>query len=234
MAIAYRSSSQSAFDSVSSKALAAPTGMAAGDIIIAVLSFVGSPTVTPTGSGWTTVAGLSGTTTRGVAYIRTATSADVATGTFTMSFSGSSSGVFGLVAYSGNPTFDVTNGSVFTGGNVNSMPAPSVTTTVAGDVVACVYIGEYPGVVSLTSTLPGGVTSRYNASVSGTNVTGHMAVGDLVQATAAATPVETATPNGWDAGIAVQVAVMAPSPPRGRRGYKQTIKGFRGRGVLTF
>src|SRR5579864_5942827 len=160
--------------------IAAPTGVAAGEVEIATISRQGTATVTPP-SGWTQIIDTTvGTSLRQTSYWHIAGTSE---GTTTWTLSASSVAAGGIAAYNNVDTTTIIDATAAQSGTSGTTATvPSVTTNYTGDVV--LGVGSFNNIGTLTAS--GSTTSRYSVKVATTN--GPDLLGeDASQATAGAT-----------------------------------------------
>jgi hypothetical protein len=188
-----------------------PASLAVGDTMVAYfICTTLTVTVSTPPSGWTAVTGSSGTAGRQPAvttdnetafcYTRVADSGDVAASNFTWAMSASityhSPGILRVTGANGTVNASSSLGNT---GQTNH-PLPSITTTVAD----CLLIGAWGmGSGSATWTLPGSMTSIYNASLQSLPV----AVGREDFATAGATGTRAAASSSGQGTAAFLLAL---------------------------
>ena len=179
----------------SSIALAVPSGVVAGDVLIASIDAEGSGTFTAP-SGWSSTSLFAGTINTGYTgvYYHVAGSSEPASYTWTLGSSRKATGK--MAAYVGvenSSPIEVT--STKAGGpNGPSDNAASLTTTVAKTMVLLDFAALNPA-GSFTITPPGGTSARASVFTSGTGSVLGSRLDDFVQATAGATPTETYKPS---------------------------------------
>src|SRR5205823_1200772 len=131
----------------------------AGDVMLAEVSVRGQPNITaPT--GWSLVRHDQNSTTMGQWVWVKVAGAGESTATFTLASSQAAAG--GILAYAGVSTsspIDASGGGV--NGSSSSIAAPSITTTVAGDVVVGLF-----GIASNTTVTPPSGTTEEGEAVS--------------------------------------------------------------------
>jgi hypothetical protein len=139
--------SRSAKDA-SSVAVSKPTGVTAGDLMVAAVNVRGAPTITAP-SGWTLVRVDTNTSNmRQAIYSKIATTAEPSSYTWTFSTKGSANGI--IAAYQGvDPTTPVDTASGQPNDSSKSITAPALTTTVPGTLL----VGFF-GTASNSSTAP--------------------------------------------------------------------------------
>jgi hypothetical protein len=201
--ITFRSASSGANAEATTLVLPAPPGVAAGDVMVAVVSSRGNPTITPP-AGWTQVrVDTNGFEMRQGVYYKVA-GAEPASYTFTLSQTQAAAG--GIAAYSGVNTatpIDVSNG-VVSAPKATAINAPSVTTTGAGDRV----IGFFGMANNTSVTPPQGLTERFeNASTLGTHFDTIEGC-DFTKAAPGKTGAKKATTTATGYTIGQQVALM--------------------------
>lgn len=149
-----------------------PTSAQEGDLLLAICD--GNNGYSPVQSGWNDVDG---------GFWRVATSADPGA-----TYSWETPGNLSTYLTVGLAVYRPSTGTVVTVATVsNSFTAPSVTTTAAAQTVVSMWVSYSSGGI----TPPAGVTSRYE--VTGVSGVGSVTVADTIQASAGASPTETAT-----------------------------------------
>jgi hypothetical protein len=189
----------------SSLTLTPPTGIAAGDVLVATLAAAGTGTVTAP-SGWTAIQNVtSGTVMRHATWFRVATSSEPASYQWALTSSRAAAGA--IAAYRGaNATVPIDASATGTGASGNAI-APAVTTSSSNDLAIAAV-----GFATATTVTPAATTTeRYDRSSSG----GATAEGaDFTQAAAGTTSANTAVPlsasSRWaSATIALRDAAQA-------------------------
>jgi len=197
--ITFRSASSAANLEATTLTIPGPPGLAADDVLVAVVSARGNPVITPP-AGWTLARlDVSGFVMRQGIYVRVARANPPASYTWTLSSVQSAAG--GISAYSGVDTASpimTSGGQISSTNSTTSIVAPSITTTADGAMI----LGFF-GVANNTSvTPPGGMSERYDV-VSNAGRYPVVAEGaDVLQAVAGATGVKTAVSGttGWNVG----------------------------------
>ncbi len=205
--IAFRSASSANNATATTLVIPAPTGVASGDAMLAVVSVRAAPTITPP-AGWTLVRqDANASTMRQAVFVRVAGGSEPASYTFNLSSAQSAAG--GIVAYSG---VDGTTPVEVHGGQLNasstSITAPSITTTGANRQI----VGFFGTPVLTSMTPPGGMTERYDQTVPSTNtykVTSGAADENVAAAGATGTRVATAANAAANIG---QLVALNPAP----------------------
>jgi len=170
--------------------LVVPSSAAVGDLLLAQVSVAGLTACTnitaPT--GWTSVVcGLSSGNIVQVVYSKTATSADLsATESWTLSSSHRFAGT--MLAYRNALGVDISGAQA--NGSSGTATAPTVTTTVANDVVVAYFASAYAETISPSSSLN---VEAGPALSTGTTTGIGVVAADFVQASAGATGTQTAT-----------------------------------------
>lgn len=137
MAVAYRSSTSGGGAAATSHTLTTPTGIADGDVLIAVLCINNAATVSSPPSGWVQVlSDALSTTARLAIWSKVVTDAAGEPGTYSFGLSGSQSANYGIAAFSGVDTASLwdTTASAVEPGFQSSVTVPSVTTVTAGSM----------------------------------------------------------------------------------------------------
>jgi hypothetical protein len=164
--ITFRGASSGRNTKANTLLLAAPAGVAPGDVMVAAVAVRGTTTITAP-AGWTFVRldNAANYVIQAV-YVRAATAAEPPSSTW--KFSGAVPAAGGIMAYAGVDTaapVDVHGGRT-TAGSVKTITAPSVTTTTAGDEIVALF--DIGGTNSITP--PAGMLERAEAAVTaGTN-----------------------------------------------------------------
>jgi len=135
-AIAFRGASTLttlASSTQSSLNIAAPSGLAAGDVMVATI-VSRSPSNAITAAGWTSVANANtaaGVVVRMATFEKVATSTDVSTGSFTFDLGGATKAAGGILAYSGVDTATPIDNAATTASAAagTTATAPAITTT---------------------------------------------------------------------------------------------------------
>lgn len=152
-----------------------PSGVVAGDLMIANIAKVGNDTTAPTSTGWTPVDGISlgSPASYGAVLYRVVDgsekgSFDFALGAGTISAVGSIVGFSG-VDTSGSTPFDVAPGTILIQASQTAVAAPSITTASAN--AAVVMLGQAaassPSWSGWTTTSPGQLTELYDNQIGG-------------------------------------------------------------------
>jgi hypothetical protein len=162
--IAFRAASSANNPTATSLVIPAPSGVVSGDVLLAVVSARGGPTITPP-AGWTLVRqDINASTMRQAIFVHTAGGSEPGSYTFTLSSAQSASG--GIVAYSG---VDGANPIDAHGGQINatspSISAPSISTTGTDRML----VGFFGTAALTTISPPGGMTERFDQQVPATN-----------------------------------------------------------------
>src|SRR5581483_6207458 len=211
--IAFRSSASAQNGVASSLVLPVPAGVAAGNVLLAVVDVASSNTVS-TPAGWTLVRSDVTTASGGVtgqwAYYHVAGGSEPAS--YTWQLGGKVGAAGAILAYSGADTTNPIDAAAGQAGSTKStaITAPSVTTTVAGDMLVGLFgiHGQH------TVTPPATMSERTDLaqpSSGGQKVTSETA--DAVKATAGATGTRVATADSSGYGVGQLVALRAPSGP---------------------
>jgi hypothetical protein len=204
--IAFRAASSANNATATTLVIPAPGGLVSGDVLLAVVSARGAPTITAP-AGWTLVRlDANATTMRQAVFVKTA-GAEPGSYTFTLSSAQSAAG--GIVAYSG---VDGSNPIDAHAGQINaastSIIAPSVTTGGPDRMLVGLF-----GTANLTTiTPPAGMTERFDQTVPATNqykVTSETA--DAPLAAAGASGPRTALAANSAANIG-QLVALRPAP----------------------
>jgi len=210
-AVTYVSSSVGSLSNsnVSSVQINNPTGLVAGDLMVAFLAqnSPGAPIVS-TATGWTNVLNRTytdGSTVGTSVYYRFATAADISNGSFTFSFTGSRRSAGAILAFRGVDTVTPINASGSQGNNTStSLTAPSITTVDNNAMLVALY-GFVQG--SNSASPPTGMTEAFDAATgagpNGVTIEGAYAV----QAAVGATGPQVATAATTSVNIGVLLAL---------------------------
>ncbi len=206
--VAFRSASFAQAGGTTSLTIGKPTGVLAGDILIATVTVLGVPTITaPT--DWTMIQ----TTTNGSA-LKQSTYFHVVTGSEGAAFSwtfATSSAAGGITAYSG---VDVTapprpvdaSGGQPTTGSTTNVVAPSIATNVTGDLL----IGAFGSAINATFSPPAGMIERGEISSTKGKSKVAMELTDQILGAPGSTGTRTATTDKAAIGIG-QLFALRPS-----------------------
>ncbi len=201
----FRSASSAASVPVTSITVAKPAGVTTNDVLLGVVSARSTPTITPP-SGWTLVrSDVNGTSITQAVYSHVAGASEPSN--YTWTFNAPVTTAIGTIdAYSGVSTatpVDVSGGQ--TNASSTSVTAPSVTTTVANDMV----VGFFGTSNDATFTPPSGMTERSDIL---DHTTSDLAVetADVVKTSAGATGTKVATASKAAANIG-QLVALKPS-----------------------
>jgi hypothetical protein len=205
--IAFRSASSANNATATTLVIPTPGGLVSGDVLLAVVSVRGAPTITPPVS-WTLVRlDINSTTMRQAVFVKTAGGSEPGSYTFTLSSAQSAAG--GIVAYSG---VDGSSPIDAHGGQANaastSITAPSITTTGPDRML----VGFFGTAALTTMNPPAGMTERFDRTVPSTNtykVTSE-ASDALVAASGATGPRVALAVNA--AGNVGQLIALRPAP----------------------
>ncbi|MGH2793165.1 MAG: Ig-like domain-containing protein [Actinomycetota bacterium] len=197
--IVFRSSSSAAKAPSTSLTIPAPAGLAADDVLVAVIDVRGNPTLAAP-AGWTLVRlDGSGVVMRQAIYIRVAGSSVPPSFTWTLSSLQAAAG--GITAYGGvdtaNPVMAHT-GQISSTGRTNQIVGPSITTIADGAMI----LGFF-GVAKNTSVAPpAGMTERFDVAINAGGKSVVSSCADALQAVAGATGNKTAISGakGWNIG----------------------------------
>jgi hypothetical protein len=165
-------------------AIAKPTGVLEGDVMIATVAAKEAGAVTAP-SGWTTILNLTqGTALRQVSYFKVATAGEPSSYSWNLGTSRAASG--GIADYNGvNPTVPVDASASATGTSGNAA-IPSATTSAPNDLILTVA-----SFAAATTVTPDASTTERLDVASGSSTTD---VADFPQVSAGATGAKTATP----------------------------------------
>ena len=205
--IAYRTGSSAVNPTATSLVIPAPTGQVAGDVMLAVVSARGNPTfVAP--AGWTLIRqDISGFVMRQAIWYKVVTASEPAS--YTWTWSGAQAAAGGIAEYSGvsttNPV-DVHGGAISPDSTKKTVTAPSVTTTVAGDMI----VGFFGAAQNTSVTPPSGMTERFDVCSNAGTYPDVIELSDATQSSAGATGDRIATlpVNAWSIG---QLVALRPS-----------------------
>lgn len=214
-AVTYVSSSVGSLSNsnVSSVQINNPTGLVAGDLMVAFLAQnnPGSPIVS-TATGWTNVLNRTyadGSTVGTSVYYRFATAADISNGSFTFSFTSSRRSAGAILAFRGVDTVTPINASGSQGNNAStSLTAPSITTVDNNTMLVSLY-GFVQG--SNSATPPAGMTEAFDAATgagpNGVTIEGAYAIQPAVGPTG--TRVATAAATSVNIGVLLALSPAA-------------------------
>src|SRR6266568_1475154 len=186
-----------------------PGSVSTGDLMIAQITVRNNDALTAP-AGWTQIGNLrtQGTGIEQALYSRFATAADIATTTYSWSWTNKADAAGAILAYSGvdaTSPFDVT--PTDNSGNTASASATGVTTTQNGDMVIALYGAE--GNVTLTQDASQTVVQEYTQlSTSGPASRARQTGADATQASPGATGAKTATVGAAANWIAHLVTLM--------------------------
>ncbi len=168
--------------------MAKPTGVVAGDVLIASVTVQNAGSAS-TPSGWTLIrSDVNGTAVLTNSYWRAAQVSDT---TWSWTIGGGNAAVGTIVRYSGvDPVspIDVSGGANGTTGN---LVAPTITTTSANETL----VGLFGRFGNSTFTPPGGMNERSDQNGGGTSSGPSQEFTDVVQVAAGASGTKTATPS---------------------------------------
>jgi hypothetical protein len=207
----------------SSLVISVPSGVVAGDVMIAAVDAEGSTAITPPG-GWSSTGLFAGTTNYGYSgvYFRVAGSSEPSS--YSWSLGTSRKAVGKITAYTGVENSAPIEVTATTAGGLTgtSDSAPSITTTVANTTVLMEF-AALNSLGSFTITPPTGTNTRASAFTSGAGSVVGAEVQDFVQATAGATGTKTFKPSASISWGAITIALkpgtgvlsfdVAPSTP---------------------
>ncbi len=188
--ITLRSVSSAANSTATSLTIPAPAGMAPGDVMVAGITVGGTPTITAP-SGWTLVR-LDATSEfdlRQAVYHKVVASEPA---TYTWTFSTNQAAAGGIHAYAGVDNAAPINahgGKSDNFGRTTAINAPSITTTVNNAML----IGFYGIARNTTIAPPAGMTERYERASTAGPFFASAEGCDVLQATAGATGIKSAT-----------------------------------------
>ena len=176
-----------------------PTGTLSGHVILAALSFAGTPTITPP-SGWTLIASLPGTGITLNIYVKIAGGSEPVSYTWTFNTATNSS--CSLVTYSncftsGNLEIDSLN--IQANASITSMSATGVIPESSAGML--VFMGATP---NIRATPPGSMTERSDTGVTAAG----SYIADQLLSSFSATPTKTATLATAGANVAAQVLLL--------------------------
>ena len=203
--IAFRSATSAQVTLGTSITLAKPSGTASSDVLVAALDNAGTTTVTAP-SGWTLVRSTSsGSSLTQATYVHVAGTSEPSSYQWRFSSQRTASAV--MAAYIGvNTTTPVDVSSGGSSSNSSSDVAPSVTTTVAGDLL----IGVFGEAANATVTPPAGMLEQLEqaAGTSTTRVLSELSDQQLGAAGATGTRTATLSKSGANVG---QLIALRPS-----------------------
>ncbi|MFA9432480.1 putative Ig domain-containing protein [Egicoccus sp. AB-alg2] len=208
-AIGFRGASTAAGRNLTSAAVQRPSGVAAGDVLVAAVTVYGNANITAP-SGWNLVRNdANGTNMRQAVFSRVAASNEAASYTWTLSTRTSATVV--VVAYRG---VDAAQPVDVAGGQANaasrSIATPSVTTT-GGDRLLIAFFGFRN---STTIDQPEGMIEQAEVLQSSGNDKLALSIADEVRPSAGATGTRTASvPSGPTAVSVGQVVALRPATP---------------------
>lgn len=187
-----------------------PSGVQAGDTVIAAIAVASSTVTVTTPSGWTALPLVTSGGFRVATFRRVATSSE---GSFYTFHASATVGLVALaVAYAGVDTsapVDVQGSATATS---TTATAPSVTTSGAERMVVTVTAG----LASTTVSTPAGATTRTDVTGAGTGVPS-IRLADFLQAAAGATGNKTSTLGTSTNNVGIQIALkpanLAPNAP---------------------
>ena len=205
--IAYRTGSSAVNITATSLVIPAPAGQVAGDVMVAVVSARGNPTfVAP--AGWTLIRlDISGFVMRQGIWYKVVTSSEPAS--YTWTWSGAQAAAGGVSEYSGvsttNPV-DAQGGAISPDATKKTVTAPSITTTVAGDMI----VGFYGAAQNTSVTPPSGMTEHFDVCSNAGTYPDTVELSDAPQSGAGATGDRIATlpVAAWSIG---QLVALRPS-----------------------
>jgi Bacterial Ig domain len=206
--ISFRSASSAANATALILDVAAPAGVQSGDVLVAAIDVRGTPAITAP-AGWTLVrVDEIATTMRQAVYVRVAGGSEPSS--YTWSFSKSQAAVGGILAYTGVDTASPVDASsgLTTDTAVNTIRAPSVTTSENGDVI----IGFFGIAGTRTMTPPGGTAERFDVAASGVTYPVSASGADVEQLAAGATNDLVAVASGTGKNIGQQIALRPAAP----------------------
>ena len=209
--IAFLSASSGANDATTTLVLPKPNGVAAGQVLLGLVSVRGAPVITPP-AGWTlAVDNQNSTTMRQSVYVHTAGASEPASFTWTFSKAGSASG--GISAYSGvDPLSQIDSSAGQVSASSVSIVAPSITTKTS-DTMLVGYFG-IARTTTLVESTP--LAERFEATAPSTvtyKITS--AAADEPRPLAGPTGTRTATGNGASGNIGQLIALRRQGAPPG-------------------
>jgi hypothetical protein len=227
--IAQRGTATSASTTNTTLTINKPTGVVAGDVMIANIAQGGNNTTAPSLAGWTLVAGgsLAGGTERyGIVLYRVADGTEGASFSFTLG-SGTDAGSGSIVAFSGvgnngvhangsaGGPFDVDPAATLNLGGSGATTATATGITTASANAAVIMFtqaaGENPSWSGWTTTSPGGLTELYD-NANGSNTQTSVGAAWATKASAGATGNGTATLSIGERNGAILVALKVGAP----------------------
>jgi hypothetical protein len=202
-AISLRASSSAANATATTLTIPAPSGVQAGDVMVAGISVRGQPAITAP-AGWVLVRqDVNGTTQKQAVFYKVATASEP--GSYTWTFAASRAAAGGILDYSGVNTSSPIDAS---GGQVNatastSATAPSITTTVGGDQLVAFFC-----ITGNNSFVPpAGTTERYDVASNAVSPSIAAEGADQLQSAAGPTGSMTATASLQGQSIGQLVAL---------------------------
>jgi hypothetical protein len=194
-----------------SLALPLPTGVAAGDVLVASVTVRGAPVITAP-AAWSMVrTDADGSFVKQAVFVKVAGASEPAS--FVWMFSAAKAAAGGIAAFAG---VDAASPVDVSGGQVNAsavgLTAPSLTTTVANTMLVAMY-----GLAPVASVAPpGGMTERWEAALAGTYPVVSAGASELLAAAGATgTRVATASKAVRSVGqlVALRPGEGEPPPP---------------------
>lgn len=228
--ISYRSSTAATFATTTDPVVNAPAGLTDDDLVVITITTTstdaggGSPTL----NGFTLASGTpftaqDGNSSQFVLYKLAAS--EGASWTFTGLFNATTTGTYGVAAYSGVDTMAPVD-------QVNHLANGITATPTSGSVTCsvdnCMYIGLFGFDPTVTMSATPGATPTFNERVDGSNANGWVYIEDYLQTSAAAVnPTITGV-----AGVAFNGVSLALAPAAGAGGGGMGHKAVIGGGVF--
>jgi len=196
---------------VTSISIPVPGGTAANDLLIATVATDGSPTISPSATGWTTLnqGSAAGGAAQLAIFYRLATASEPASYTFT--WSGGQEVVATLANYRGVDTSAPINISAAATGNSAAPTAPTVTTTRGNTLVVRIYGADDDDLSG--APYPAGHTGLFNAQSGNGNGTVSSGGASISQATSGATGGASFSLSNNEQWRAVTLALQPPTTP---------------------
>ena len=159
-------------DPTTSLTIARPTGLAAGDVMVAAIAQPENNTIS-TPSGWTRVVSNqlnSGSVPNLAVFVRVASVGDTSTASFTFTTVGDESMAGGIAAFRGvDNTSPVAASAITNHGSTTSSAAPSVTPGVSNAMLVSVWATHDDGGDEPVVTVPGSMTRVVGSTMMGNN-----------------------------------------------------------------
>jgi hypothetical protein len=175
-----------------------PSGVVAGDLLIADVDAAGTTAITPP-SGWTSIFTGAGFATYSTVIYRVATAADAAGASYTWTLGSTRKAVARMSSYVGVDTTTIGTPATTGASTGTTITFNTVTTPAANSLVVLGGV-TFNGSGAESLTPPAGTTTRANLASSGTGSQVRGYNGDFVQASAGATGSKTGSispSNAW-------------------------------------